>query len=152
LPLNSHVTLDEHWGHGEKRFTGPCRYWDLLNQRDVLLIELGFGEPAGEAFPGVSKNPSEWLTILNADGRRVFFFLLHIPKAECLRRVAARGNLSPAYTEHAWQRYAPGGDCSGPVFGGCFASPISETAIDTMAHSLPQTVEIILRTVLQQVP
>ena len=51
------VELDQYWGIGEKRFVGSCRYWDLRNPPDFLIVELGYGEPDGEAFPGATKCP-----------------------------------------------------------------------------------------------
>jgi hypothetical protein len=112
----SHAKLDDGWGQGEKRFAGRDRYGDLRGQPDVLLIELGYGEPLGESFAGATKNPREWLSVIENDGRAVVFFVLDIDRPECLYRVAARGDLSPRYAEIAWERYAPGGICSSQAF------------------------------------
>lgn len=144
LPLNSHVTLDDFWFPGEKRFADHCRYWDLRDQPDVLLIELGYGEPLGEVFAGATKNPGEWVSILEADRREVFFFLLDIDKAECLRRVAARGNLASQYTEMAWNRYAPGAVCSSAAFSSRIGSRHSEDVINTKDKDLAAAVKHIL--------
>ena len=76
LARNSHVVLDRYWVPGEKRFDGRDRYWDLLNQPDILLIELGWGEPFGERFAGATRNPGEWLSVLDADRREVVLFCL----------------------------------------------------------------------------
>lgn len=49
--------LDDRWGYGEERFSGSSRYGDLGGQPEVLIIELGYGEPAGEGFPCATRNP-----------------------------------------------------------------------------------------------
>lgn len=50
------IVLDEWWSPGEPRFEGgPGRYRDLWGKTsDVLVLELGWGEPAGEAFLGAT--------------------------------------------------------------------------------------------------
>ena len=136
--------LDGGWGHGEKRFSGPSRYGDLGCQPQVLIIELGYGEPAGEGFPGATRNPREWISNLENDGREVFFFLLHVDKSECLRRVAARGNLSPGYAAMAWDRFAPCAVCSSAAFTSRIGDSYSEDTLSTMDKDPTATVKQIL--------
>ncbi|HEX4609049.1 MAG TPA: hypothetical protein VH092_12655, partial [Urbifossiella sp.] len=52
-----HINLDEYWGKGEWRYSQPdFRYADLqLATEPVLLVELGWGEPPGLAFPGATR-------------------------------------------------------------------------------------------------
>ena len=144
LPLNSHVVLDHFWGRGEKRFAGHYRYWDLRDQPDVLLIELGYGEPDDPTFFGATRNPREWVSLLEADGRRVFFFLLEIDKAECIRRETVRKKLNPSYSAAAWDRYAPGGPCNGNAFFPLAGPGYLETPIDTQRNDITATVGQLL--------
>ncbi len=139
--------LDDGWGPGEKRFSGPIRYGDLSGQPDVLIIELGFGEPVGEKFLGATKNPREWLSSLEQEGREIFLFVLHIERSECLRRVTARGNMHPAYAGMAWDRYAPGGTCSSTAFSSRIGSSCVETTVSTQDLDLGAAVAQILQAV-----
>ena len=139
--------LDDGWAPGEKRFSGPTRYGDLSGQPDVLIIELGYGEPAGETFPGASKNPREWLSRLEEERREVFFFMLHIDRSECLRRVTGRGNMHPAYAAMAWDRYAPGGACSSAAFSSRIGSSCVETTLSTQDSDLAAAVAQIIQAV-----
>lgn len=143
-PQNCRVELDRYWGPGEKRFAGTCRYWDLRNQPDVLIIELGYGEPAGESFPGATKNPREWVSILENDGREVFFFLLDIQESETKRRVSIRNDLSLAYAKVAHDRYKPGGVCSSATFSPLLGAAHSEETINTEQQDLATTVARIV--------
>jgi hypothetical protein len=72
------IDLDDGWGtHQNRRYPpGDGRYADLKTPEDVLIIELGCGEPAGESFKGATKNPREWVAILEGEGRQVHAFLL----------------------------------------------------------------------------
>jgi hypothetical protein len=144
LPKNSHVELDQFWGEGQKRYVGSCRYWDLRDQADVLIIQLGYGEPAGERFFGASRNPREWVSILEADMREVFFFLLSVPEAESVSRVGKRNGSNAAYVSQAWNRYQPGGGCSSTEFIPRVGTRYSEETIDTSQTSLCNTVMRIL--------
>jgi hypothetical protein len=143
-PKNSRVELDRFWGDGQQRFLGNCRYWDLSNQADLLIIELGFGEPVGEVFPGATKNPREWIAVLERDNRIVLFFYLEVSEAEALSRVAQRVDLSPSYAKLADARYQPGGVCSSKVFSALIGSPHSEEVIDTEKNDLASTVARIV--------
>ncbi len=71
------IDLDQGWGRDQNwRFSaGPGRYADLKATEDLLVLELGCGEPcAGVA--GATLNPREWVSILEAEGRQVHAFLL----------------------------------------------------------------------------
>jgi hypothetical protein len=134
--------LDDFWCFGEKRFAGHCRYWDLADNADALIVELGYGEPSPEVFLGASRNPGEWLTVLEAAGREVFFFLLWIPLAEALKR--KQGRMEPNDVQIAHRRYDEGGVCSQAVFLPRFAKAFSEVLIRTDQQGLEATVDQIL--------
>ena len=68
----------------------------------------------------------------------MYSFVLETDKSECLRRVAARGNMPPKYAEAAWNRYAPGGVCSTAEF---------KTIIDTQVVDQGAVVDQIIQTV-----
>ena len=93
-------------------------------------------------FLGASRNPGEWLTVLEATGRAVFFFVLWIPLAEALKR--KQGRMEPAYVTMAHRRYDEGGVCSQAVFCSRFARPVSELLIRTDQQQLEATVDQIL--------
>lgn len=139
--------LDDGWARGEKRFSGSTRYGDLSGQPEVLIIELGYGEPADEKFLGATKNPREWLNSLEQEGREVFFFMLHIEKLECLRRVTAKGNMNTAYAEMAWDRYAPAGTCGSTAFSSRVGSSYVETTVSTQDSALGAAVAQIIQAV-----
>ena len=140
LPRNSHVVLDAFWGKGEKRIASSCRYWDLRDQSDVLIIELGYGEPLSESFTGATKNPREWISILENDGREVFFFLLQISQSEAVRRVSRRTDLTSEYAQAAHDRYKEGGVCSSATFSALLSNGHSEETINTEETDLVTTV------------
>lgn len=123
------VRLDDFWCQGEKRFAGQCRYWDLVDNSDVLIVELGYGEPAPEVFFGATRNPGEWLSVLEAAGREVFFFLLSVPLAEAIER--KQGRMDSAYVQVAHRRYDDGEVCSHEVFFSRVSKPFSEPLIRT---------------------
>lgn len=139
------VRLDDFWCPGEKRFAGHCRYWDLLDNSDVLIVELGYGEPSPEEFFGASRNPGEWLNILETAGREVFFFLLWIPVAETIRR--KQGRMDPAYAREAHQRYDEGNVCSQTAFLTRLPRRFPELLIRTDQQPLQVTVDQILAVV-----
>lgn len=148
LAQSSHVSLDDGWCPGEQRYSGIGRYDDLRGHSDYLLIELGYGEPLGEGFEGATKNPAEWVAVLEDDERQPFFFLLDVGKDECLRRVAARGNMNRQYAEAAWLRYAQGRVCSSSAFTSRLGSEYAERGLDTEVKDLETVVADILETVL----
>jgi hypothetical protein len=139
------VMLDTFWYPGEKRFEGHCRYWDLIDDCDALIIELGYGEPEPEKFFGATKNPGEWLHILEAGGREVFFFLLWAPIAESLLR--KQGRMESSYAREAHQRYDDGNACSQSVFIPRLLRPVFEPLIRTDQHSIQATADQILAAV-----
>jgi hypothetical protein len=143
-PNSARVELDRYWGNGEKRFVGTCRYWDVRNQPDFLIIELGYGEPACEVFPGATKNPREWVSILENDTREVFFFCLEVSEAECLQRVKCRNDLTPEYAKAAHARYKQGGVCCSETFSPLLGPGHSEEIINTETEKLAATVARIV--------
>jgi hypothetical protein len=142
LPKSSHVSLDTFWGPGQKRFAGHCRYWDLRDQPDVLIIELGYGEPHGGSFLGATKNPREWVSILENDGREIFFFLLQVSQCEGQRRKIAKGE--QPYPSEVYDRFKPGGVCSSPVFSALLGNGHSEKPINTETTNVAGMVDLIV--------
>jgi hypothetical protein len=129
LSKSSRVSLDTCWGPGEKRFAGHCRYWDLCDQPDVLIIELGHGEPTDRSFLGATKNPREWVSILENDGREIFFFLLQVSQCEGQRRKKAKGD--HVYSPEVYKRFEAEGECSHTVFSALLGNGHLEEPIDT---------------------
>lgn len=86
------VVLDERWGHGElrHRLRGIGRYPDLDSNAPVLVIELGVGEPADGSSRGASRDPMEWVEILEDAGRRVWFFMLWASEDVLVERAKER--------------------------------------------------------------
>jgi hypothetical protein len=84
-----HVTLDDGWGPGEFRYRGGrLRYQDLAHAAEqVLLVELGWGEPLDQSSPGATTNPDEWYKVLLNAGRFVRPFLF------CADEETARSNI-----------------------------------------------------------
>ena len=143
--MNRFVNLDDGWCSGEKRFRGQDRYSDLVDDADVLIVELGYGEPLPETFPGASRNPNEWMTVLQTSGRQVFLFMLWVPVAEAVTRKL--GRMDAAYVRTAHRRYDQGGVCSQSVFLSRLGNPFVETMIRTDQQTPEATVEQILRTI-----
>src|SRR5262249_53995841 len=80
LPRSSwQIDLDSGWGPQEnKRYpAGEGRYADLKSRADFLILELVSGEPADASFPGATRNPREWVEVLEKAGRKVSCFRLH---------------------------------------------------------------------------
>ena len=142
LARNSHVVLDRFWGKGEKRFAGSCRYWDLCDQSDVLIIELGYGEPHGRSFLGATKNPREWVSILENDGREIFFFFLQVSEDEGRQRKKAKGD--PEYPPDVYKRYEGEGECSHVVFSALLGNGHPEELIDTEKTNVAGMVNLII--------
>jgi thymidylate kinase len=139
------VNLDQFWVQGEKRFVGSCRYWDLDDPRDVLIIELGYGEPWPRSFDGATRNPKEWLRVLQNAKREVFLFRLDVPVEETLARTCHR--MRPIDATTAATLYGTGHDCSTEVFTERAAMHGQEVVIDTSRATgltLAATVKVIL--------
>jgi hypothetical protein len=110
----------------------------------MLILELGYGEPEDESYPGATKNPREWISILENDGRDIYCFVLQIPEAETLQRVQRRHDLLADYAKMAHDRYKPGGVCDSPNFTRLMGRGLSEETIDTNQHDLATTVARIV--------
>ena len=82
-PATRHISLDDGWSQGEHRYVGgPSRYADLSAvQENILIVELGWGEPADRGSPGATRGACEWVTTLRTAGRVIVPFLLW---ADCL--------------------------------------------------------------------
>jgi hypothetical protein len=145
LPRHSHIMMDDGWGTDQPRFTGIGRYADLRNQPDVLIIELGFGEPYGQAFPGATKNPAEWVRILKEEGREIFYFVLQLSLAQTIRRVRQRSDIPIEVAELAHHRYDSGAVCSNEIFSSLVGAP--QQVIDTEQVNFKETIAKILTTV-----
>ena len=94
------VSLDDGWrdparsGQPERRFSAQSaavRYADLVGRtEDPLVIELGWGEPEGATFHGSTKNPREWIDLLQAQGRNVVLVRLSGSWTEVQKRIVKR--------------------------------------------------------------
>jgi hypothetical protein len=86
------INLDSYWGKDEWRYAqADFRYADLqLSPEPVLLVELGWGEPAGLAFPGATRGANEWVDILHKANRKIYPFLLIAEWNDILKRLIAR--------------------------------------------------------------
>jgi len=71
------IDLDDGWGKDQnRRFpAGAGRYADLKTPEDLLVLELGCGEPGGGVL-GATLNPREWVSILESERRQIHAFLL----------------------------------------------------------------------------
>ena len=148
LQSASFVSLDDGWGVDEKRFRGVDPYADLRVNTDVLIIELGFGEPAGEMSAGATRNPGGWLGVLADEKRTVHLFLLQPPIAEVFRRIEHdRPPGSEAYFRHAAVRYKPNGVCSAEAFNERLGGAYQEMCLDTSLESESETARRILEAV-----
>lgn len=123
--------LDRFWMPGEKRYLGICRYWDLFDESPVLIVELGYGEPHGDAFHGATRNPREWLTLLEASGRRPLFFLIWAPWEETRTRLLKRRITNPDAGRGDHRRYDEGEVCSSSQFIARVGTAYTETRIET---------------------
>jgi hypothetical protein len=142
LSKSSRVSLDTFWGPGQKRFAGHSRYWDLRDQPELLIIELGYGEPVGKSFAGATKNPREWVSTLENDGREIFFLLLQVSQCEGKRRKKAKGD--PEYSPEVYERYEREGECSHSVFSALLGNGHSEETIDTEKTNIAAMVDRIV--------
>lgn len=136
--------LDRFWWTGEKRYLGHCRYWDLVDERRLLIVELGYGEPRGNVFLGATRNPKEWLTILEAAGRKVLFFQLWAPWEEVRARLIKRGSRDPDASRPDHARYDDGQVCSTASFMARIGGGYTEKRIDTKETSLNATFERVV--------
>jgi hypothetical protein len=71
------VILDKGWGPSDHRSkSGPDRYQDLRTKDSLLVFEIGCGEPCQMHCSGATRNPEEWLAVLQQEGRRLSAFRL----------------------------------------------------------------------------
>lgn len=83
------IDLDDGWGEDQKRRfpAGEGRYADLKTSDDLLVLELGCGEPVGWVFEGATRNPGEWVEVLEREGRQIYSFLLTAEHATWRKRM-----------------------------------------------------------------
>lgn len=143
------VSLDNGWGRDEWRFRGVGRYSDLGSKvEDTLIIELGFGEPIGESFPGATRDPTAWLRVLAQADRSVHLFLLQPPLEETFRRILKdRPPHLQQYYRCAALRYETGGVCSHEAFTERLGGSYLEHKVDTSGETEKTTAERILRAI-----
>jgi hypothetical protein len=148
LPSRHFVSLDDGWADGESRAQDDDPYADLRVDAQVLIIELGFGEPVAQRFAGATRNPAKWLGVLSEENRSTYLFLLKPPLAEVLRRIAVDRSIAMhAYYRTAAHRYESGGVCSPTAFGARLGEGFTETYIDTSSESAVQSADRILKVV-----
>src|SRR6266851_3143086 len=72
------IDLDDGWGKAQnKRYPSrEGRYADLKTPEDFLILELCCGEPGDCSFSGATRNPREWVSILENERREIRAFLL----------------------------------------------------------------------------
>lgn len=143
---SAHVILDSGWGLGEQRHSGcsESRYADLRDPRRLMVIELGYGEPADSSFPGATLNPAEWIAILEEEQRELFFFCLSMSAEVALQR--KRTDRETSEPGLGYTRYAAGGNCSHEQFV-IRIRPYSERTIDSDG-----TPDETLRLILTAIP
>jgi hypothetical protein len=85
------IDLDQGWGyHQNWRFpAGKGRYADLKAPEDLLVLELVCGEPDAGML-GATRNPREWVSVLEAEGRQTCAFLLWTDYETWQRRLLAK--------------------------------------------------------------
>jgi hypothetical protein len=115
LPKSSwQIDLDAGWGPWEnKRYpASEGRYADLKSLADLLIIELGSGEPADESFLGATKNPREWVGALEKEGRKVYSFRLHADVETWRKRLLKKAGPDPGaetyyllFDRKEWQEF-----------------------------------------------
>jgi hypothetical protein len=148
LPSSHFVSLDDGWGTDEIRFRGADAYADLDSGADVLLVELGFGEPLGEAFLGATRDPMKWLNVLADSGRSIHLFLLKPPLDELRRRIARdRDSSMQQYFFAAALRYERGGICAAELFADRLTAGYRETLIDTSAEPVSAVADRVIAAV-----
>jgi len=141
------IDLDQGWARGERRYAGgQARYEDLRGRPEpVIVLELVWGEPIGEGFPGATRNPSEWADILTDEGRELRLFRLTARPAVIIRRArvrfAERGKGPTARDAKHWiGMYNRHPD----VIGLPERLGIAEVFVDTTALMPDQVAEVIL--------
>jgi hypothetical protein len=74
---NDPIILDSGWNSGELRYVGgPARYADLKRNDDAIVFEIGCAEPMDLREPGATRNPQEWLQVIQREQRKLFAFKL----------------------------------------------------------------------------
>ena len=129
--ISAVVNLDDEWWYGDRRHAGTYRYVDLQTSAPVLIIELGLGEPPDWRSPGATLNPEEWVTMIEADRRRVSFFHLTAPTHVLLERARKRGGDWSRMIHARSDDYAHGDLCSPAAFFGRLRARYDEELIDT---------------------
>lgn len=78
VPTAKVIDLDEGWSpHGGRRLQGEDRrYADLTASMKLLILELCSGEPYDWSSKGATRNPREWIGILQQEHREIQSFLL----------------------------------------------------------------------------
>jgi hypothetical protein len=121
------ANLDNGWVMGEWRANGgDGRYADLRDPSDILLVELAYGEPTHEGL-GATRNPREWIDILEGNERELFFFILKTRSRDSLREFGRRRRGDDPLAETVYDAYDRG-CCTTEAFSKL--SGFRETLID----------------------
>ena len=145
--LEGLIDLDQGWARGERRNAGgEARYEDLRGLTDHLVVlELVWGEPIGEGFPGATRNTREWAETLIDEGRELRLFRLTARPGVIVRRTRARfaerGQGPTAQDAKHWiRRYKRHPD----VVGLPGRLGTSEVVVDTTGLMPEQVAEVVL--------
>ena len=105
LARSRFVTLDAGWMPGYSRYNpGPQPYADLAAASDeVLVIEIGCGEPCDLRFPGATQGAAEWIEVLRRSNRRILAFELRMDWDDARARLWERYRGSPTALFEFWQ-------------------------------------------------
>lgn len=149
------ISLDDGWMPNEFRFRGgPGRYADLANEASQLLvIELGIGEPYGRSFDGATKGAHEWVQVLKNASREIFAFRLSASPEHAIRRVTERaerrsnGNTSKHSMISDWQHTHDLYARRSPVVTFPPIEGFQETVLDTSERSPEEVCAEIAQTV-----
>jgi hypothetical protein len=108
------IHLDDGWGPQGRSTAGGEGYSDLKNRvEDIVVLELAYGEPGvcqdgsfnHSARPGATRNPTEWVDILEADGRQVISILLSDNWSQVEERLKSRRGENPMLQKQLFDLY-----------------------------------------------
>lgn len=141
------VNLDDGWGGPtELRGNPNTRYMDLRNATaQILVIEIGCGEPGNLAYYGATRAAAEWIGILQTAGRTIYPFLLKVEWPEALKRIEERARQRGIgalwHGAGVWHLY----DQKHPFHTFPTLPGFAEASIDTTGREIKSVVDEILQ-------